>query len=95
MAACFLLLVSAAVGLSGGAAEEDPAAGPLRARGWGPLDHVDCPALREGNYYEVSGEKESAEIYFLCAGTLASRTPLPEAPYECRKIPKPHFVEEI
>jgi hypothetical protein len=95
MAACFLLLISAAVGLSGGAAEEDPALSALRARGWAALDHVECAGLTAGDYFEVSSEKESAEIYYLGASSLASRAPLPEPPYECRKIPKPHFVEEI
>lgn len=69
----------------------------LLARGWQALDQIDCENLREGNYYEIENEERSVEALFMGkeAGFLASSLPLPEAPYLCRTISQPQFIEEL
>jgi hypothetical protein len=97
MAASALLVISGAVGLSGGPAQ--PFAQmphQLTARGWSALDQVGCEGLLPGHYYEVGNEESTAEIFAFEEGRfLASRLPLPEPPYACRPIFEPNFVEEI
>jgi hypothetical protein len=95
MAASLFVLIAAALSLAPGGEAGGDAAG-LRARGWQSADRAACEQLRSGAYYEIGNEEGTVEALALADGSLlASRLPLPEAPYECREIPEPHFVEEI
>ncbi len=95
MAASLLLIISATIGLAGGS-QENPELDALLAHGWVWSDRLDCGALRPGTFYEVGNEKSSAEVFFLdLRKQLVSQLPLPEMPYQCREIKKPHFIEEI
>ncbi|MGZ3651834.1 MAG: hypothetical protein ACXWR1_08330 [Bdellovibrionota bacterium] len=96
MAASALLVVSGAVSLSSEPAPSSQPPSLLAARGWAALDQVGCEGLLPGHYYEVGNEETTAEIFAFEEGRFfASRLPLPEAPYACRPINEPHFVEEI
>lgn len=95
MLASLALLISAAVGLAGTGPSADAGAS-LRARGWQALDQVACEGLRAGRYYELGNDEATAELLAVPGGgVLVSHLPLPEAPYECREVTEPHFVEEI
>ncbi len=77
-------MISAILSLSG--TESDSTEIELRGKGWTQIDQVNCANLRAGNYYEIYALKSE--------GGLISRLPLPDS-YECRKIVRPQFVEEI
>jgi hypothetical protein len=86
-------MISAILSLSG--TESDSTEIELRGKGWTQIDQVNCANLRAGNYYEIGNDEVTAEIYALKSeGGLISRLPLPDS-YECRKIVRPQFVEEI
>jgi len=95
MAASLFLLIAAAVSLAGEEEGADPSATALLKRGWQRIDHLDCAAPTAGSYFEVSNDQGSAEAFALNTGYLVSRSPVPEPPYDCRLVRKPHFVEEI
>lgn len=97
MAASLLLFISGTLALFAPAAEEDPQAGNLIARGWLPIESdLPCGAVRAQAFYEISNDTTSAEAFYLGQGKfLVSHATLPEAPISCREIPEPHFIEEI
>lgn len=60
--------------------------------GWTEIPRPNCPS---NGLFEVDGLADSAEVYISEETTLSSKTPMPEAPYTCRKINSPSLISEI
>lgn len=68
----------------------------LLAKEWAWLDGHPCPGAKPGEYFEVSGEEKSVELYVVSdSRALASEETLPPEPFFCSKIPAPTFIKEI
>ncbi|HEY8280054.1 MAG TPA: hypothetical protein VIH99_10540 [Bdellovibrionota bacterium] len=68
----------------------------LRQHGWVAADRLTCTLPQAGSYLEIENGEAVREAYYQGGNSvLVSRLPLPEAPYLCREIEKPTFVEEV
>lgn len=65
----------------------------LQSKGWQEIERANCP--EKFTFAEIGNETESREIYQSESIVLASKLPLPDAPYICHEIKQPSFITEI
>lgn len=91
---CFALLVAGFLTVRKEASVDDKIP-ELLTHDWFWIENPCHPAVA-GEFFEVSGEEESVELYVVDGSrALASRESLPEPPYSCSKIPFPTYIKEI
>lgn len=68
----------------------------LLARGWQWNESVRCANAAPGTYFEFESPTSSVEGFFSQSGRwLTALETLPEPPYQCRKISRPTFIQEV
>jgi hypothetical protein len=69
----------------------------LLAKGWVFADSSACPRLEQGIFFEIDSDQGgNIEGFLTSSGRwLISAPALPQAPYSCRKIKAPSFIQEI
>lgn len=92
----FLFLSSCALAIAALLAMQNETKDLQRERlllsGWKESSRPDCSG---SGLFEIDAGAESTEVYISETSTLASKLPLPEAPYSCHKIQSPSLISEI